>query len=561
MAYVKTIHAVDLFCGAGGTSTGLYRAADKLGMKVKLLAINHWSVAIATHSKNHQYAQHICETLDSVDPRKVVPRRKLDLLVASPECTHHSIARGGKPMNDQSRASAWHVLRWAEAIRIENIVVENVKEFMSWGPLGTNGLPLKRRKGELFDSFIGSLRALGYNVEHNILNAADYGDPTTRRRLFIIARLGRKKVSWPIATHSKDGGKGTRRWKPAESIIDWGLPSESISGRKRPLAPNTLRRIAAGLAKFGGEPFFAMMYGSNKVRSIKRPAPTVTAGGHHIGLCESFVMSAGGPERKPRKVSDPLYTVLCKDSLALVAPFIVPQFSSGSPQSVRKPLGVVTTTSRGMGLCTPFLLQQQSGGQPRSTGHPVPTIATKGAISLVEPYLVAHNGERKGQKPRVHSIKKPMPTVTPRGFELVEPHLVCVNHGNDKKSGKPGGRTRSLKDPMPTLTAINGWGLLEPYIIEYYGNGGARSVKEPLPTQTTKEKFALIQAQIKKQDIQYVLDIRFRMLQPHELAAAMSFSKNYKFQGTKSEITRQVGNAVPIKMSKAICLAVFRRIK
>lgn len=637
----RTIHAVDLFCGAGGTSEGLYRAADKLGFKVKLLAINHWPVAIATHSKNHKAANHICETLDSVDPRKVVPRGKLDLLVASPECTHHSIARGGKPMSDQSRASAWHVLRWAEALRIENIIVENVKEFQTWGPLGVNGLPLKSKKGDTYRAFINALEALGYNVEYDVLNSADYGDPTTRKRLFILAKLGKAKPIWPKQTHSKDGGDGLKQWVAAREIIDWSLPSNSIAGRKKPLAENTLRRIAAGLMKFGGDAFFAMMYGTNKARSIDRPAPTVTAGGkkialcepyivnmkgkskarsikqptvtqttkYHQYLCEPYIMSAGGPVRMPRSVKDPMFTVLCRDSLAVVEPFVLQQQSGGSPRSTKNPLPTVATKGA-ISLIQPYLVEYYGKSKKnakkkkgkeriRSVDDPLPTVTAGGnRFAVCEPFFVAHHGEREGQKPRVHSVNKPMPTVTPRGFELVEPHLVCVNHGEDKKSGSPASRARSLKEPLPTVTCKNGWALIEPFITEYYGTGKAKSIKKPLPTQTTKDKFGLCepfivpqfssgkpkstkdplgvittttrgmglaQPEIKKgkgkgkkdQGQQYILDIRFRMLQPHELAAAMSFKSDYVFHGNKSEAVKQIGNAVAVSTAAALCEAVL----
>jgi DNA (cytosine-5)-methyltransferase 1 len=477
---MKTVYAADLFCGAGGSSSGLYRAAKKLGVKVNLLAVNHWPMAIETHSANHTVANHICETLDSVDPRKVVPRGKLDLLVASPECTHHSIARGGRPMQDQSRASAWHVLRWAEALDIRNIIVENVKEFQSWGPLGTNGLPLKRRKGETFKAFIKALESLGYKVEFRVLNSADYGDPTTRKRLFIMAKKGSKLVRWPEQTHSKDGADlfGRKKWRAAREIIDWDLEAQSIFNRKRPLAEKTLRRIAAGLVKFGGEPFFAMLYGTNKARDINRPAPTVTAGGMKIGLVE------------------------------------------------------------------PFVLQQQSGGAPRSTKDPLPTVATKGAISLIEPFFVAHNGERKGQEPRVHSVNDPAPTVTSRGLDLIEPYLVCVNHGEDKKSKNPSSRAKSINEPLPTISTHNGWALLEPYIMEYLG-------KDSKKTKGKRKK-----AKAKK-GMKYMLDIKFRMLQPHELARAMSFKDDYVFKGNKSEKVKQIGNAVAVSTAEALCLAAL----
>lgn len=380
----KNINVVDMFCGAGGTSSGVYEAADDLDLVVKLLAINHWKIAIATHSANHTLARHICETLDSVNPRTSAPEH-IHLLVASPECTHHSNARGGKPMQDQSRASAWHVLRWAEARKVDNIIIENVREFMSWGPLSTNGRPIKSRRGETFQAFIQALRSLGYQVDYRVLNAADYGDPTTRKRLFVLARKGRKGITWPEPTHAKDSTAGLfgqrKPWRAAREIIDWSIQGKSIFDRKKALSPNTMRRIEAGLRKFSGpgiEPYLVMLRGKNKGTSLNMPLPTVTAGGNHAALCEPF--------------------------------------------------------------------------------------------------------------------------------------LVQFNH-----------------------------------------NSKARSIKEPLPTVITKNKFSL--AEPSAQGAR--LDIRFRMLQPHELAAAQSFRADYKFIGTRKEQVRQIGNAVPTQLARALCKAAL----
>src|SRR5574341_390255 len=191
------LKAADLYCGAGGTSSGLVAACRELGVDLDLLAINHWEIAIETHSANHPYAKHICKSIEQVDPRKVVPSGRLHGLIASPECTHHSIARGGRPINDQFRVSAWHILRWVEVLRVETVLIENVREFQNWGPVGVNGRPIQRLKGETYHAFLSALRSLDYSVEDRVLNAAYYGDATTRERLFIIARRGRKPIRWP----------------------------------------------------------------------------------------------------------------------------------------------------------------------------------------------------------------------------------------------------------------------------------------------------------------------------------------------------------------------------
>jgi DNA (cytosine-5)-methyltransferase 1 len=440
------ILAADLFCGAGGSSTGLVRAAQSRGVRLDLLAINHWRVAVDTHTRNHAWARHLCADLSTVDPSKAIPGGRLDLLMASPECTHHSNARGGKPCSDQSRASAWHVLHWVERLRVERVLIENVREFEGWGPLGDDGRPDKKRKGETFLAFVAALRSLGYTVDWRVLNAADYGDATCRRRLFIQAtRVG--KPTWPDATHAG-------RWRPARDIIDWALRGESIFSRRRPLAPRTLDRIEAGLRKFGGEPFIAVLRGGKQdhpgggTRPVSEPLGTVTAGGTHAALCE---------------------------------PFIVPMEHSGrnAIRSVDETLPTITTAKGGaFGLCQPFVMQ------------------------------VAHTGS---------------------------------NHT----------RVRSVDDPLPTIPAGHRGeiAVCEPFLTKYYGKGnGARPVNEPLDTITAQDRFALVEPR--------GMDIRFRMLQPQELAQAMGFD-GYEFAGTKTDQVRQIGNAVAVRTAEALCGAMI----
>lgn len=466
--------AADLFCGAGGSSTGLVRAAESLSVPLDLLAINHWPVAVDTHTRNHPWARHMCADLSTIDPSKAIPGGRLDLLIASPECTHHSIARGGKPCSDQSRASAWHVLHWAERLQIDRILIENVKEFESWGPLTNKNLPDKRRKGETFQAFIAALRSLGYTVDWKILNAADYGDVTTRRRLFVQAARGRRKITWPEPTHA---GK----WRPASAVIDWSIKGESIFSRKRPLAPKTLARIEAGLKKFGGESFIAILRGRSVTSDVESPLPTITAGGTgtgHFALCEPFNVAHGGPPDCRAKAID-------------------------------EPLGTIPAGHRGeFAICEPFILGQHSGGAPRAVSQPVPTICTESrGIALVEPFII----------PMEHSGRQPV---------------------------------RSTSHPLPTITTARGgsFGLCEPFLTKYYGTGGAVPVTTPLDTITAKQRFALVEPSR--------MDIRFRMLQPHELAAAMGFD-GYHFAGTKTDQVRQIGNAVSVRTAQALCRSII----
>jgi DNA (cytosine-5)-methyltransferase 1 len=307
---MKTSYTVvDMFAGAGGESTGIYRAAMELGYNINLTAINHWERAIETHATNHPSAEHLCESVEHIDPTKAVPGQRLDLLWASPECTHHSNARGGRPRSDQSRASAWLILKWLSELYVERVIIENVPEFLSWGPLDKNGHPIQSQKGKIFKAFIASMKSLGYSVDWQILTAADYGDPTTRRRLFIQAVKGRKRIVWPEITHI-DGTEnllGFKSWRPAREIIDWSIPGTSIFDRKKPLADATMRRIAAGIEKYWknyATQFLAVLYGSNDVRSLDLPFPAVTTSGAHHALVEPFLLgqqsgAAARPTNQP----------------------------------------------------------------------------------------------------------------------------------------------------------------------------------------------------------------------------------------------------------------------
>ena len=232
-----TLNACDLFCGGGGSSTGLTRACRDLGLKLKLTAINHWQTAIATHSKNHPEATHLCESLDNLNPRRVIPSGRLDLLLASPECIHFSNARGDVPMNDQCRASAWHIVRWAEALDIKSILIENVREFQKWGPLNAKGRPIKSRQGETFQAFLNALRSLGYAVDYGEFVAASSGDPTTRRRLFIQAQKGRRKVVWPEPTHAADPDPQQGSLFGAEGALEGRAGNHRLVGSRQEYLP------------------------------------------------------------------------------------------------------------------------------------------------------------------------------------------------------------------------------------------------------------------------------------------------------------------------------------
>ncbi len=612
------IIACDLFCGGGGSSTGLTQAAAELGRPVELLAINCDPDAIATHALNHPGVRHLCQRIETVVPQEAVPGGKLDLLLASPECTHFSTARGGKPMSDQKRSSPWRVLEWLNALDVAAVIIENVPEFTSWGPLHPEGhanenRPIEKSKGAYFRNFIRNLRTLGYRVDWRVLNAADYGAATTRKRLFVLCRKGRKAPAWPEPTHARPMAENrtsqpslgitTPRlpWRPAREIIDWTVPGESIYTRARPLAPNTLARIYAGLRKFSGVPFLLPHQHGNdtleNVRGLDGPLPSVTATSADMFLAHPFLVVLQN-NRDSRSLEEPLPSVLCSGAhFGLAEPFIVPQFSQNGPRSVESPLGTLTTTSRGVGLAEPFimvnrshgsgpggcshglgepvrslttgenmaliepyLLGQQSCAAPRSVGQPVPTVAGAGAISLIEPFLVGAGGPVGAGAP--HSTGEPLGTVLSRDHRaLVEPFL-CAYRGNHAGQADGALRVAAVDEPLRTLDTSNRYGLCRPYLVRYNGTGDAEDLDAPLPAVTTRDRFALVHPELVRSGavagpVVGYLDIRFRMLQPHELAAAMSFPKTYVFVGSREKRVRQIGNAVDVKTARALCRALL----
>ena len=345
----KPLNIADLFCGAGGTSEGAVEALRLLGYAPQLTAINHWPVAIATHTANHPEARHLCTSLDNINPRDLFAEGALDLLWASPECTHHSQARGGKPINDQSRSTAWCVVRWAEAVRPAIILVENVPEFETWGGIGANGRPLKGKRGATFLAWVTALESLGYAVDWRVLCAADYGDPTTRRRLFVQCVRGRRKIVWPDPTHAPRAEAdlfGTRApWRGAgEHVVDWSIPTPSIAARRRPLAPKTIARINQGLRLHGSPTIIAMEHGGRAL-SGSAPLPTVTcARGGAFGVAYLLPQGGGG---SLRPVSEPAPTVATAGAISLVVEY----YGNGVTHPVSEPLPTVTCTDR-FGLVT-----------------------------------------------------------------------------------------------------------------------------------------------------------------------------------------------------------------
>lgn len=389
------ILAADLFAGAGGGTTALLQAADLLGLDAHVVAVNHWKTAVDTHAKNHPGHVHYCDPVEDLSPLQCVSSGKLDLLIAGPSCVHFSRARGGAPKSDQQRSGAWQVFKWAQELNPEAVLVENVPDFLSWGPLDAAGRPIKGGLGAEFLRWVGALEKLGYRVEWRILCAADFGDPTTRKRLFIQATRGR--VKWPMPSHCDPkilaSFPGRKPWRAAREIIDFSIPSQSIFGRKKPLAEATLERILAGIRKFWGE---------------------------------AFLVGVGGPRslHKPIALTEPMRSLLGQNHLALVEPFLVPNFGEREGQTPRThridaPLPVVTSHGAGA-LVQPFLVKYHGGegGKDRTlpTSTPLGTLDTSNRFGLIEPFLVSYYGNGSA-----HSLEEPLPTATGHDrFGLVE---------------------------------------------------------------------------------------------------------------------------------------------
>jgi DNA (cytosine-5)-methyltransferase 1 len=489
----------DLFCGAGGSSTGAQRALAAAGRRMELVAVNHWDRAIETHSLNHPTARHYCMDLETAKPAELVPELRLDLLMASPTCTFHSRARGGRPTSDQQRMDPWNVVRWCADLRVARLLIENVPEFVEWGPIDARtGRPIKSRRGEYFRAWWKALEGLGGRGEWRIVNCADYGDATTRKRFFAMLRFDGKKVAWPAATHAPaDRAEmlGLKPWRSAREIIDWSNKGRSIFARKKPLAPKTLARIYAGAIKFKWpEPFLVILRQHMDGQSVDAPLPAITAGGMHIGLAEPILLNMKG-RSTASSMNDPAPTLTAHAGhLASVEPFIAGcggRAGQSAPTGVSDPIGTITAKNDRC-LVEPFILSQQTSGAPRDLDQPLPTITTGGASAtdhpgcarhaIVEPFIaqVAHGTEEgdRNEGRRCKSIDDPIGTVHAggKGFAVVQP-FILNRHGDNGSI-----RAHAVDDPMPTSDCRGAGYVVEPFVLSQASGGAPRAVDDPLPT-------------------------------------------------------------------------------
>jgi DNA (cytosine-5)-methyltransferase 1 len=517
---------VDLFAGGGGASTGIEAA---LGRAVDD-AVNHDKLALRVHGVNHPRTVHHIASLWEVEPRVVTAGRPVALLWASPDCTHFSIAKGARPREQRIRALAWVVRDWAREVEPEVIMLENVREFLDWGPLYPDdwpeeelrGTPIPERKGETFRQFVGNLEMLGYRVGWRLLDASHFGAPTRRVRLFLVARRDGQPISWPEATH----GPGKLPFRTAAECIDWALPCPSIFERKRPLAEKTLWRIAEGLRRF----------------VLENPRP--------------FVVGCGGRAgQTPPTASDaPLGTITRKNDRALVTPTIIPidqQGSRGTGAAADEPLSTVVTKSR-HALVAPTLIQtgygERRGQAARVPGLHVPlgtVVATGQKHALVAPFLAKHYGGVVG-----HGVEQPIGTITATDHHSLAAATLVKLRGTCTGS--------DLEEPMPTLTAGgNHVAEVRAFLTTYYGEGSTgQRLDTPLRTITAKARLGLVT--VEGHDYQ-ISDIGMRMLEPHELLRAQfgRFAEHYDLSActTKADAVRLIGNSVCPEVAEALVRA------
>ncbi|MFN0222127.1 DNA cytosine methyltransferase [Paenibacillus sp. KR2-11] len=521
---------VDNFAGGGGASTGIELA---IGRSVDV-AINHDPAAIAMHEVNHPETEHYCESVWDVDPRQVAAGRPVALCWLSPDCKHFSKAKGGKPVEKKIRGLAWVALRWAATVRPRVIMLENVEEFTTWGPI-RDGRPDPKQKGRTFKSFVNALQRQGYEVEWRELRACDYGAPTIRKRLFLIARCDGRPITWPKPTHGNPNSlpvkaKKLKPWRTAAEIIDWSIPCPSIFERSRLLADNTLRRIARGIQRF----------------VMDNPEPFIV----RIG------QTGFGGDRLQYSLDDPLTTITTKAEHLLISPSLIQMgYGERKGQEPRvldfeKPVGTVTAGGNKFAVAAAFLAKhfgRNYNGPGADLKGPLPTVTTIDHNAVVMAHIARHFGESVGS-----AADSPLGTVTAGGggkSALVTSNLIKLR--GTCQDGQP------VTDPMPTITAGGlHVGEVRAFLMAYYGTGIGQELKEPLHTVVTKDRFGLVT--VEGQDYQ-IVDIGMRMLEPHELFAAQGFPTEYIIDRDaagkrypKSAQVARCGNSVPPPFAQAL---------
>jgi DNA (cytosine-5)-methyltransferase 1 len=558
---------VDNFAGGGGASTGIEMAT---GYSVDI-AINHDPEAIKMHKANHPNTKHYCENVWAVDPVKACKGHPVALAWFSPDCKHFSKAKGGKPKDKNIRGLAWVACRWAGLVRPRVIMLENVEEFKTWGPLGRRHHPIKAKQGETFQKFVQQLTDLGYEVQFRELIAADYGAPTMRKRFFMIARCDGKPIVWPEPTHapadSEEVKAGLKKpYVGAYTQLDFSLPCPSIFDTSeeikekygiravRPLAQKTMDRIARGFIKFvlnNPKPFIIQCNhgGERRPNDIREPMPTIT-GKHGYGIVEPYMVQIGQTgftKDRSKDVREPLTTIVSKNEHCLIEPTLAPYMGKNTTNhpggNCKDPIHTITTGNQQC-LISPTLIQYHSetskdGVRGQTIKDPIMTVDSSNRYGLVASFL--HKYYDGGYKGAGETVENPLPTVTAWDHNsVVTANLIQMNNHCDGKD---------IRQPLPTITAGDGhFGEVRAFLIKYYGQGTGQDIKDPLDTVTAQDRFGLVT--INGTDYQ-IVDIGLRMLEPRELYGCQGFPDDYiidhDYTGKtypRSEQVRRCGNAV-----------------
>lgn len=519
---------VDNFAGGGGASTGIEIA---IGRSVDI-AINHDPAAIAMHRANHPATEHYTEDVWKVDPVEACAGRPVALAWFSPDCKHHSKAKGGKPVSKKIRGLAWVAVKWAKAVHPRVIMLENVEEFQDWGRLDEKNRPDPRYKGETFRRFVSQLEKLGYHVEYRLLRACDYGAPTIRKRFFLIARCDGQKIVWPEPTHAAPDSievrMGSKKpWVPVSEVLDFSLPCPSIFASSeeimeqygiravRPLSENTMKRIARGLMKF----------------VVNNPKPFIVQVNH------------SGDQFRGQDIDDPLDTITAKHGTGVVAPVLMRNNENAVGSDAREPIGTITTGGHHM-LIAPSIIQyhseQDDGVRGQTVDKPIMTVDASNRYGMVSAFISKFYGG--GNTSPASDVGDPLPTVT-----AVDHNAVCAAYITQFNNHCDG---QAADDPLNTMTArSNHFGEVRAFLVKYYGSGdNAVSCEKPAPTITVKDRMGLVT--VRGQDYK-IVDIGLRMLTPRELFDAQGFPSDYIIDVDadgksypKSEQVARCGNAV-----------------
>lgn len=525
---------VDLFAGGGGASTGIEQA---IGRHVDI-AVNHDPEAVSLHERNHPQTRHFVSDVFEVDPLTVTEGRPVGLLWASPDCKHFSKAKGGKPRSKKIRALAWVVIKWAKLAAPRVICLENVEEFQDWGPLRADGMPCEQRKGNTFRRWLAQLRNLGYAVEWRELRACDYGAPTIRKRLFLVARRDGAPIVWPEPTHAAKPAKGSGLlpWRTAAECIDWSLPCPSIFERERPLAEATLRRIAHGIKRYvveAAKPFIVRIgqQGGNGTYTNDplTPLTTITTKAEHLLAVPTLVQTGYGerPGQAPRVpgLGKPLGTAVGGQKHALVSAFLAKHYTGVVGSELPEPIGTVTSVDH----------------------H-----------SLVAAHVTKFRASSTGS-----ALDEPLHTVTAGGEQarpgtgnamgIVTSHLAKLR-GTSSSAG--------TTEPLGTVSAQGTHHAeVRALLLKYYGTDQDPQLSEPLHTVTTKDRFGLVTV---AGELYAIADIGMRMLQPRELYRAQGFPDSYVIdRGADGRVlpkhaqVRMCGNSVCPPLARAMVAANY----